>query len=80
MVPLEVRKGMEGEDTPETDLTRHHQVLEKGDKFESSFLKLDRCRFLALLRVDTYLLRALWNDLRLLSVGFAFQEENTSWL
>ena len=42
MVPFEVREGMEGEHTPETDLSRHHQVLEEGDKFESSFLRLDR--------------------------------------
>ena len=78
VVPFEVRKGMEGEHSPETALTRYHKVLEEGDKFESSFLRLDRCCFLALLRVDTYLLRALWNDLRLPSVGFAFQEENAS--
>ena len=42
---------MEGEHPPETDLARSHQVFE-GDKFESSFLILDRC-FLALLGVDT---------------------------
>ena len=46
-------------------MTRQHQVLEEGDKFESSFLRLDRCCFLVLLIVDTHLLRALWNDLRL---------------
>ena len=63
--PFEVRKGMEGEHSPEMDFTRHQQVLEEGDKFESSFLRLDRCCFLALLRVDTHLLRALWNDTRL---------------
>ena len=78
MVPFEVREGMEGEHTPVLDLIRHHQVLEEGDKFESSFLRLDRCCFLAPLRVDTHLLWALWNDLRLPSVGFAFQEENVS--
>ena len=44
---------MEGEHTPETDLTRPHQVFEEGDKFESSFLRLFRLCFLALLRVDT---------------------------
>ena len=48
LVPFEVREGMEGEHTSEIDLTRHHQVLEEGDKFESSILKLDRCCFLAL--------------------------------
>ena len=69
---------MEGEYTPETDLTRHHQVLEEGDKFESSFFRLDRCCFLALLKEDTYLLWALWNSLRLPTFGFAFQEENAS--
>ena len=42
------------ESVHQTDLTRHHQILEKGDKFESSFLRLDRC-FLALLRVDNTL-------------------------
>ena len=57
---------------------RHHQVLEEGDEFESSFLSLDRCCFLAVLRVDTHLLQALWNDLRLPSIRFAFQEENAS--
>ena len=29
--PFEVREGMEGERTPETDLTRCHQDLEEGD-------------------------------------------------
>ena len=53
---------MEGE----TDLTSRHQVLEEGDKFESSFLRLEGCCFLALLRVDTL-------------VGFAIQEENASY-
>ena len=28
--PFEVREGMEGEHTPETDLIRHHQDLEEG--------------------------------------------------
>ena len=37
--PFEVREGMEGEDAPETDLTRHHQDLEEGDRFESSDLR-----------------------------------------
>ena len=78
MVPFEERKGMEREHTPETDLTRCHQVLEEGNKFESSFLRLDTCCFLALLRVYTHLLWALWIDLRLHSVGFAFQKENAS--
>ena len=36
VVPFEMREGMEGEHTPETDLTRHHQVLEGGDKFEGA--------------------------------------------
>ena len=53
MVPFEEREGMEGELTPEADLTRHYEVLDEGDKFESSFLRLDRCCFLALLREDT---------------------------
>ena len=70
---------MEVEHTPEINLTRCHQVFEKEDKFESLFLRLDRCCFLDLLRADTYLLRALWNDLRLSSVGFGFQEESASW-
>ena len=43
----------EGEYTPVTDLTRHHQVLQEGDKFERSFLRLDTCCFLSLLRVHT---------------------------
>ena len=68
---------MEGEHTPETDLIRCYQVLEEGDKFEISFLRLDRY-FLALLRVDIYLLQALLNVLRLLSVGFSFPEKNVS--
>ena len=67
---------MEGEHKPETDLTRCHEVSEEGDKFESSFLTLDRCCFLTLLRVDTHLLQALWNDLRLCLLGFGFQEED----
>ena len=77
VVPLEGREGMGGQHTLETDLTRSHRVLEDGDKFESSFLRLDRC-FLALLRVDTHLLQAFWNVLRLPLVRFAFQEEMAS--
>ena len=53
MVPFEEREGMEGDHTPETDLRIHHQVLEDGDKFESSFLRLDRCCLLALLSGHT---------------------------
>ena len=78
MVLFEEGEGMEGEHTPKTDLTRHHQVLEEGDRFENSFLRLDRCCFLALLRVDTRLLWTFWKALRLPSVGFAFQEEKAS--
>jgi len=59
VVPFEERKGMEREHTPETDLARCHQVLEEGNKFESSFLRLDACSFLSLLRVYTHLLSAL---------------------
>ena len=33
--PFEVREGMEGERTPETDLIRHHQNLKEGESFES---------------------------------------------
>ena len=62
VVPFEEEEGMEGEHTLETDLTRCCQVLEEGDKFESSILRLDRCCFLSLLRVDTHLLQAFWND------------------
>ena len=51
--PFEVMEGMEGEHTPETDLTRCHQDLEDGDRFESSDLRFKRCCFLALLRGDT---------------------------
>ena len=32
--PFEVREGLEGEHTPETDLSRRHQDLEEGDRFE----------------------------------------------
>ena len=53
--PFEVREGMEGEHTPETDLIRCHQDLEEGERFESSDLSLERCCFLALLGVDTHL-------------------------
>ena len=60
------------------NLIRHHQVLEEGDKFESSFLRLDACCFLALIKVDTHLW-ALWNDPRLPSIGCAFQEKNASY-
>ena len=52
--PFEVREGIEGENTPETDLIRCHQDLEEGERFESSDLRLERC-CLALLRVDTHL-------------------------
>ena len=54
--PFEVREGMEGEHTPETDLMRCHQHLKEGDRFESSDLRLERCCCLALLRVDTLVL------------------------
>ena len=37
--PFEVREGMEEEHTAETDLTRRHQDLEEGDRFESSDLR-----------------------------------------
>ena len=76
--PFEVREGMEGEHTPETDLIRHHQDSEEGERLESSNLSLEKCRFLALLRVDTHLFRALWKELRLPSVGFAFHETKAS--
>ena len=33
--PFEVREGMEGEHTPETDLIRRHQDLEEGERVES---------------------------------------------
>ena len=39
-MPFQEREGMEGEHTQETGL-RHHHVLEEGDKFESSFFRLD---------------------------------------
>ena len=55
MQPFEVREGMEGEHTPETDLIRHHQDMEEGERFESSDLRLEGCCFLALPRVDTHL-------------------------
>ena len=67
--PFEVKEGMEGEHTPEMDPIRHHQDLEKGERFESSDLSLERCCFLALLRVDTHLLEALWKEVRFPSVG-----------
>ena len=38
-----VREGMEEEHTPVSDLARHHQVFEEGDRFESSALRLARC-------------------------------------
>ena len=76
--PFEVREGMEGEHTPETDLIGCHQDLEEGERFESSHLRLERCCFLALLRVDTHLFRALWKELRLPSVVFAFHEAKAS--
>ena len=53
--PFEIREWMEGEQTPETDFIRCHQDLEEAERFESSDLSLERCCFLALLRVDTHL-------------------------
>ena len=38
--PFEVREGMEGEHSPETDLIRLHQDFEEGERFESSDLSL----------------------------------------
>ena len=37
--PFEVREGMEGEHTPDTDLIRCHQDFEEGERFESSDLR-----------------------------------------
>ena len=76
--PFEVREGMEGEHTPEKDFIRPHQDLKEGERFESSDLRLERCCFLALLRLDTHLFQSLWKKLRLPSVGFAFHEEKAS--
>ena len=76
--PFEVREGMEGEHTSETDLIRCHQDLEEGERFQSSDLSLQRCCFLALLKVDTHLFLASWKQLRLPSVGFAFHEAKAS--
>ena len=76
--PFEVREGIEEEHAPETDLARCHQDLEEGDRFESPDLRLERCYFLALLREDTHLFRALWNKLSLPSVGFALHEVKAS--
>ena len=45
MVPFKVTEGMEGEHTPETHLTRSHQVLEEGDKFKRSFLVIGQMLF-----------------------------------
>ena len=42
VVPFEARERMEGEHIPETNLTRHHEVF-KGDRSESSALRLARC-------------------------------------
>ncbi len=39
VLPFEVREGMEGEHTPETDLIRRHQDFEEGERFESSDLR-----------------------------------------
>ena len=38
VLPFEVREGMEGEHTPETDFIRCHQDFEEGERFESSDL------------------------------------------
>ena len=45
--PFEVREGMEGEHTPETDLVRRHQDLEEGEMLENSDLRLERCFWLS---------------------------------
>ena len=41
VVLFEERELIEGEHTPEIGLTRLHQVLEEGDRFESSVFRLD---------------------------------------
>ena len=38
--PFEVREGMEGEHTAETDLIRRHQDLEEGERFNSECSEL----------------------------------------
>ena len=53
--PFEVRERMEVKHTPEMDSNRCHQDLEERDRFESSDLRVERCCFLPLLRVDTHL-------------------------
>ena len=79
MRQFEIMEGMEGERTLDTtDLIIRHQDLEEGGRFESSDLRLEGCCFLALLRVDTHLFRALWKELILPSVGFAFHEAKAS--
>ena len=60
-------------------VNREPSGLEEGGQFESSFLRLDRCCFLALLREDTHLLRTFWNSLRLPSVGLVLQQEKASY-
>ena len=80
VIPFEVGEGMVLEHTPEIDITRCHQVLEEGDSFECFALRLARCCFLAFLRVDKHLFRAVWNDLKLPLVGFAFQVKRATCL
>ena len=75
--PFEV---MEGKLTLEADFTGRRQDLEEGDRFESSDLRLERCCFLALLRVDTLVSRFVeGTELILPSVGFVFHEAKASW-
>ena len=78
VLPFEVWEEMEEEHAPETDLIDATRIFEEGERFESSDLRLERCCFLALLRVDTHLFQALWKELRLPSVGFAFHEAKAS--
>ena len=47
IMPFEVREGMQREEKPETDLTRHHHDLEEGDWLESSAMRFASCCFRA---------------------------------
>ena len=62
--PFEVREGMEVGTYTRNRLNEMPPGF-GGGRFEISDMRFERCCFLALLRVDTHLFRALWKELRL---------------
>ena len=76
---LENRKDIthqEWEFPPETDFTGYHLSCQKGDRLESLTFRFPRWYILACQRLDTFLLWALQNDLKLSPSKSGFWRKN----